>query len=912
MTEFIQRHIGITETEQTQMLKDLGLSSLEELVREVVPTSILLRGDDNLPEPCSEQQALEELKEIAEHNIVRRSLIGQGYYGTITPPVILRNVFENPAWYTSYTPYQAEISQGRLEALFNYQTLITELTGLPVANASLLDEGTAAAEAMILAYNNSKDRNKFIVDKDIFPQTLAVLQTRAEPLGIIIEQMDLSDSIPLFEFEKAFGLIAQLPNNKGQLKNPDALVRVADVYKCMKIAVVDPLCQVLMQPVGEMGFDIAVGSMQRFGIPMGFGGPHASFFAISEKYKRKIPGRIVGQSVDSQGNKALRLALQTREQHIRRDKATSNICTAQALLANMSGFYASYHGAEGLKKIATRVLRYRQTLLLALKWCGLEVDESEGFDTVRFKGKKTIKDFNVRYEDGWTILSLDELTTLEEILLIVHSQYDDIPFKITDISKKYEWLSIPMRKKPWLQQEVFTKYQSETNMMRYIHELVSKDFSLVNGMIPLGSCTMKLNAASELMPVSWNEFANMHPFAPEDQTLGYQRIIFDLQEWLCDITGFADISLQPNAGSQGEYAGLLAIQEYHKSRGDHNRNVCLIPTSAHGTNPASAVMAGMKIVPVNCDDDGNIDLKDLEKKAIMNTFELSCIMVTYPSTHGVFEPTIKDICRIVHENGGQVYLDGANMNAQVGLAKPGDYGADVCHLNLHKTFCIPHGGGGPGVGPIGVASHLIPYMDKRVSSAEFGSASILPISWMYIRMMGGEGLRKASEISLLSANWLAHEIDTSFKVLYKAENGRVAHECIFDCRTLPVTAEDVAKRLMDYGFHAPTLSWPVTNTMMVEPTESESLDELKRFVKAMEMIRREIYTDKSILKNAPHTARVVSSDEWVYNYTREQAAYPVNQNHKFWPAVSRIDNVYGDRNLVCSCSTYFDDVSDGT
>ena len=910
MTEFIQRHIGITETEQAQMLEDLGLSSLEELVREVVPTSILLRGDDNLPEPCSEQQALEELKEIAEHNIVRRTLIGQGYYGTITPPVILRNVFENPAWYTSYTPYQAEISQGRLEALFNYQTLITELTGLPVANASLLDEGTAAAEAMILAYNNSKDKNILIVDKDIFPQTLEVLQTRAEPLGIIIQQMDLNDSIPLIEFEKAFGIIVQLPNNKGQLKNPDALIRVADVYKCMKIAIVDPLCQVLMKPVGEMGFDIAVGSMQRFGIPMGFGGPHAAFFAISDKYKRKIPGRIVGQSVDSQGNKALRLALQTREQHIRRDKATSNICTAQALLANMSGFYAAYHGAEGLKKIATRVLRYRQTLLLALKWCGLEVDESEGFDTVRFKGKKTIQDFNVRYEDGWTILSLDELTTLEEVLLIVHSQYDDIPFKITDISKRYEWLSIPIRKKPWLQQEVFNKYRSETNMMRYIHELVSKDFSLVNGMIPLGSCTMKLNASSELMPVSWSEFANIHPFAPEDQTLGYQKIIFDLQEWLCDITGFADISLQPNAGSQGEYAGLLAIQEYHKSRGDHNRNVCLIPTSAHGTNPASAVMAGMKIVPIKCDDDGNIDLKDLEKQAIMNTFELSCIMITYPSTHGVFEPTIKDICRIVHENGGQVYLDGANLNAQVGLAKPGNYGADVCHLNLHKTFCIPHGGGGPGVGPIGVASHLIPYMNKRVSSAEFGSASILPISWMYIRMMGGEGLRKASEISLLSANWLANEIDPHFKVLYKAENGRVAHECIFDCRSLPVTAEDVAKRLMDYGFHAPTLSWPVLHTMMVEPTESESLDELKRFVKAMEMIRMEIYHDTNILINAPHTARVVSSDKWEYTYTREQAAYPVKQTNKFWPAVSRIDNVYGDRNLVCSCENFFNDVAE--
>jgi len=548
-------------------------------------------------------------------------------------------------------------------------------------------------------------------------------------------------------------------------------------------------------------------------------------------------------------------------------------------------------------------------LITALKWCGIEVDEYEGFDTVRFKGKKTINDFNVRYEDGWTILSLDELTTLEEVTLIVYSQYEDFPFDVTEIDKRYEWIGIPLRKKPWLQQEVFNNYQSETNMMRYIYELVQKDFSLVNGMIPLGSCTMKLNAASELMPVSWSEFSNMHPFVPDDQTLGYQKIIFDLQEWLCDITGFADISLQPNAGSQGEYAGLLAIQEYHKSQGDFKRNVCLIPTSAHGTNPASAVMAGMKIVPVNCDDDGNIDLKDLEKKAIMNTFELSCIMVTYPSTHGVFEPTIRDICRIVHENGGQVYLDGANLNAQVGLAKPGDYGADVCHLNLHKTFCIPHGGGGPGVGPIGVAAHLIPFMDKRVSSAEFGSASILPISWMYIRMMGGDGLRKASEISLLSANWLANEIDTSFKVLYKAGNGRVAHECIFDCRTLPVTAEDVAKRLMDYGFHAPTLSWPVTNTMMVEPTESESLDELKRFVKAMEMIRREIYTNKDILKNAPHTARVVSSDKWEYNYTREQAAYPIGQSNKFWPAVSRIDNVYGDRNLVCSCENYFETIS---
>ena len=909
MSEFIQRHIGPTQKEQYKMLDDLGVSTIDELVREIIPDSILLRGDDSLPEGCSEQQALDELKEISKYNVVKRSLIGQGYYGTITPSVILRNVFENPAWYTSYTPYQAEISQGRLEALFNYQTLITELTGLPVANASLLDEGTAAAEAMILAYNNFKNRNIFIVDSEVFPQTLQVLETRAKPLGIEIKLLDWHTVANLEDFDDAFGLLVQLPNNKGRLRDPNALLRIADVYKCMKIAIVDPLAQVLMQPVGEMGFDIAVGSMQRFGIPMGFGGPHAAFFATTEKYKRKIPGRIVGQSLDSQGNKALRLALQTREQHIRRDKATSNICTAQALLANMAGFYAAYHGAEGLKKIATRVLRYRQLLLTALKWCGIEVDESEGFDTVRFRGKNTIDDFNVRYEDGWTILSLDELTTIEEIYLIVHSQYVEIPFEISDIVKKYEWLSIPLRKKSWLQQEVFNKYQSETNMMRYIYELVSKDFSLVNGMMPLGSCTMKLNAASELMPVSWNEFANMHPFAPEDQTLGYQRIIFDLKEWLCDITGFDEISLQPNAGSQGEYAGLLAIQEYHRSRGDLKRNVCLIPTSAHGTNPASAVMAGMKIVPVNCDEEGNIDLKDLEKKAIMNTFELSCIMITYPSTHGVFEPTIKDICRIVHDNGGQVYLDGANMNAQVGLAKPGNYGADVCHLNLHKTFCIPHGGGGPGVGPIGVAAHLTPYIGKRVSAAEYGSASILPISWMYIRMMGGEGLRKASEISLLSANWLAYKIDSEFKVLYKAENGRVAHECIFDCRTLPVTAEDVAKRLMDYGFHAPTLSWPVTNTMMVEPTESESLDELKRFVKAMKMIRKEIFTIPEIVKNSPHTEAEVCG-QWTHPYTREEACFPNQPKKKFWPAVSRIDNVFGDRNLVCSCSDYFGEESE--
>ena len=913
MSEFIHRHIGPTPEEQSKMLDDLGVSTIDELVRQIVPDSILLRGDDNLPEGCSEQEALTELKEIAEKNIVKRSLIGQGYYGTITPPVILRNVFENPSWYTSYTPYQAEISQGRLEALFNYQTLITELTGLPISNASLLDEGTAAAEAMILAYGSVKNKNKFLVDSQIFPQTLAVLETRAKPLGIEILKLDFDDSIPLIDFENAFGLLVQLPNNHGKLRDPESLIRVADVYKCVKIAAVDPMAQVIMKPVGELGFDIAVGSMQRFGVPMGFGGPHAAFFATTEKYKRKIPGRIVGQSVDSQGNSALRLALQTREQHIRRDKATSNICTAQALLANMAGFYAVYHGADGLSDIARRIFFYREVLVKAFKKSGTKVDDVDGFDTIRIKTDKCIDDsFNLRFEDGYVILSIDELTTIDELQKILNSlsEYDIDVKTVIDSIDNVKWKIVQTRTKPWLQQEVFHKYHSETNMMRYIHELVSKDFSLVNGMIPLGSCTMKLNAAAELMPVSWNHFSNMHPFAPQNQTLGYQKIIEDLEKWLCDITGFDSVSLQPNAGSQGEYAGLLAIQEYHLSRGDDKRKICLIPESAHGTNPASAVMAGMEIIPVKCDDDGNIDLKDLATKAIVNTYELSALMITYPSTHGVFESTIKEICRIIHDNGGQVYLDGANLNAQVGLAKPCNYGADVCHMNLHKTFCIPHGGGGPGVGPIGVAKHLTPFINQRVSAAVQGSASILPISWMYIRMMGGDGLRKASEISLLTANWLAHEIEPYFKVLYKGEHGRVAHECIFDMRGIDgITAEDVAKRLMDYGFHAPTLSWPVINTMMVEPTESESLDELKRFVEAMGMIRREILTDKQLLKNAPHTSRMISSNVWEYEYEREQAAYPMNQKNKFWPAVARIDNVYGDRNLVCSCSDYFQNAS---
>ena len=895
VSDFINRHIGLSVQDKTQMLEDLGLSSLDELVREIVPDSILFRGE-NLIEGCDENQALKELKEIASHNKVKRSLIGQGYYGTITPPVIQRNVLENPAWYTSYTPYQAEISQGRLEALFNYQTLITELTGLPITNASLLDEGTAAAEAMILAFNTSK-KNLFLVDSKVFPQTLKVLQTRAKPLGIKILTVDTSQPLFVEDYMDAFAIIHQFPNNHGQIKY------TPNYFKGTKIAIVDPLCQVLMQPVGELGFDIAVGSMQRFGVPMGFGGPHAAFFATTEKYKRKIPGRIVGQSLDSQGNKALRLALQTREQHIRRDKATSNICTAQALLANMAGFYAAYHGAEGLKKIATRVLKYRQTLLKALKWIGIEVDESEGFDTVRFKSFLALEGFNVRYEDGWTMITLDECTTEEELKQLIDSQLDlNNPFDtidhVLDSIGNYHWLSVPMRTQEWLTQEVFNRYHSETEMMRYMHRLASKDYSLVHGMMPLGSCTMKLNAAAELMPVSWPEFNNIHPFAPPSQTLGYEQIMVDLQKWLCDITGFDSVSLQPNSGAQGEYAGLLAIKAYHEFNGDNKRTKVLVPKSAHGTNPATCVMAGMEVVSVDCDKDGNVDIHDLRLKACLDAHELAGCMITYPSTHGVFEPTIKEICDTVHEFGGQVYLDGANLNAQVCLAKPGDYGADVTHMNLHKTFCIPHGGGGPGVGPIGVAKHLTPFVNQRVSAVVQGSASILPISWMYIRMMGSDGLRQASECALLSANWLAKKIEPYFDVLYKGASGRVAHECIFDCRNLPFTAEDVAKRLMDYGFHAPTLSWPVAGTMMVEPTESETLRELERFGEAMNMIR---YEDPEIVKNSPYTAKELAG-EWKHEFSRMEAAYPVEQEHKFWSSVSRIDNVYGDRNLVCSCS----------
>ena len=966
MNNFVSRHIGPNEDQQNKMLSDLGLSNIDELVKEIVPEDILLGEDslDGLPDGCSEYEASEELNKIVEENEIKRSLFGFGYYGCETPAPIQRHVLENPMWYTSYTPYQAEISQGRLEALFNFQTFVTELTGLPVANASLLDEANAAAEAMILSWNinGSEKKNAFYCDMACHPQIITVLQTKADNIGIDLRMCHAQhfwdvEEFPIDvqqkQFEDVFGCLFSFPTLDGEVWNPTDAIRVCkDLGNVILTAVVDPMWQVLMQPVGEMGFDIAVGSAQRLGIPMGFGGPYAAFFATKEEYKRKIPGRIVGQSVDSEGRTALRLALQTREQHIRRDKATSNICTAQALLASMASFYTIYHGSKGLERIAKSILFNKLLLERSIGWLGGIITTNMihfAYDTVSIwfpadkceviQRRVTFCGFNVRcnMDKGYFHITLDELTTLDELDNLIKAFYideDEYP-DLKELSKEIDidsylngdfhdkWQNkvyqhtIPLRTKSWLQQEVFNKYHSETDLTRYIHKLALKDFSLVNGMIPLGSCTMKLNAVSELQPVSSSKIANMHPFAPEKQYAGYKQIISDLEKWISIITGFEGVSLQPNSGAQGEYAGLLAIKQYYIFKND-KRNVCLIPTSAHGTNPASAVIAGMKIVSINCDDDGNIDIEDLRKKAKDNSEDLAALMITYPSTHGVFETSIREICDIIHEFGGQVYLDGANLNAQVGLAKPADYGIDVCHLNLHKTFCIPHGGGGPGVGPIACASHLVDFLpnhsmvlcgnsksDIYISSGPWGSASILPITWMYIRMMGKQGLRSASEVALLNANWLAEKLDPYFKVLYKGHKGRVAHECIIDMRQFKskgITAEDIAKRLMDYGFHAPTLSWPVTGTMMVEPTESESLDELERFFKAMYMIRGEIEIVPSILINAPHTMKAVTEDEWDRPYTRQQAAFPMNQEDKFWPVVSRIDNVRGDRNLVCSCS----------
>ena len=945
MSGFAQRHLGPSSAEQQQMLERLGCRDLEHLLEQCVPAEILLKATEaarDLPQGCEERQALRELEQRAEANTVRRSLIGLGYYDTATPALVQRHVFENPAWYTAYTPYQAEISQGRLEALLNFQTLISELTGLPIANASLLDEATAAAEAMTLAYGACRrpEAKRFHVQADLFPQTMAVLETRAEPLGI---ELVVQDPESMVFDATSFGLLLQLPAASGTCRDPRAVIERACTAGALAIAVVDPLAQVLMPPVAELGVQIAIGSAQRFGVPLGFGGPHAAFFATVETYKRQIPGRLVGLSRDSEGQPALRLALQTREQHIRRDKATSNICTAQVLLAVIAGFYAVHHGRDGLTAIAVRVQRLTAALANGLEQLGLKLVAQPAFDTLRLRldapeawiARAEAAGFNLLPQSDGVGISLDECTDEQELQELLNCFAAGCNVAAPDASALLAALppsqhvgDLAVRQQPWLEQEVFERYRSETELLRYIQRLVAKDFSLVHGMIPLGSCTMKLNAASELQPVSWASFSRLHPFVPPSQRLGYDQLIAELEAWLATITGFAAVSLQPNAGSQGEYAGLLVIRAFHRQRGEAHRNICLIPTSAHGTNPASAVMAGMQVVAIQCDSDGNIDQADLAAKAEQHSQNLAALMVTYPSTHGVFEQGISDICAVVHRHGGQVYLDGANLNAQVGVCQPGRFGADVCHLNLHKTFCIPHGGGGPGVGPIAVASHLAPFLPGHplvscggpqaigpVSAAPWGSASILPISWMYIRMMGGEGLRQATAVALLTANDLAERLEPHFPVLYRGANGRVAHECILDLRPLKrssgLEVDDLAKRLMDYGFHAPTVSWPVAGTVMVEPTESEGLSELDRFVEAMMAIRAEAAAieaglsdaENNPLRRAPHTLATVTANEWDRPYSREQAAYPVEslRREKFWPAVARIDNAFGDRNLVCTC-----------
>jgi glycine dehydrogenase len=929
---FASRHIGVGEAEIEKMLRVLGVASLDDLIDKTVPQAIRLNRELDLPPALTEAEALTKLKAIADNNQVYRSFIGMGYSNCLTPPVILRNILENPGWYTAYTPYQAEIAQGRLEALLNYQTMVIELTGLEIANASLLDEGTAAAEAMSMSYAVSKNKaNAFFVDKGCHPQTIEVIKTRAFPLGIELIVADFAE----FDFSTPiFGALLQYPTTDGTIYDYRQFITKVHKAQALVTVAADILSLALLTPPGELGADIAVGSTQRFGVPLGYGGPHAAYFATKEQYQRQIPGRIVGVSKDINGKPALRLALQTREQHIRRDKATSNICTAQVLLAVIASMYAVYHGAAGIKEIATRVHQLTAKLAAGIKELGYAIASEHFFDTIKVIAPNAThlvqlaatEGINLRLIDSNAVgISLDETTTeadLVDILRIFAGKHD-----VNGRGVSRNPPTIMQRTSEYLTDAVFNKYRSETELLRYLHTLESKDLALNTSMIPLGSCTMKLNATAEMIPVTWAEFGNIHPFAPQNQTKGYQQLFRDLETWLAEITGFAGISLQPNAGSQGEYAGLQVIRQYHHHNNEPHRNICLIPESAHGTNPASAVMCGMKVVAVQCDSEGNIDLQDLKNKAAKHSNNLAAIMVTYPSTHGVFETEIKDICAIIHTHGGQVYMDGANMNAQVGLCRPGDFGADVCHLNLHKTFCIPHGGGGPGMGPIGVASHLIPYLpttslDRNddesigfISAAPYGSASILVISWMYIAMMGAKGLTDATKIAILNANYMAKRLEPNYSVLFRGESGFVAHECIIDLRPLKKMAQievnDVAKRLMDFGFHAPTVSWPVIGTVMIEPTESESQAELDRFCDAMLIIYDEtkaiadgkIDPENNPLKNAPHTAESLLCGDWDKPYTREQAAYPApwTKEHKFWPVVSRIDNAYGDRNLVCSC-----------
>jgi glycine dehydrogenase len=950
---FVQRHLGANSQEIKQMLEVLGFDSLDALIEKTVPAKIRLQQPLKLPQAQSEYAALAQLKAIASKNKIFRSLIGMGYYDCITPPVILRNILENPGWYTAYTPYQAEIAQGRLEALLNFQTTVIDLTGLEIANASLLDEGTAAAEAMSMSYGLSKSKaNAFFVASNCHPQTIEVIKTRAYPLGIEI----IIDDFRTFDFSTPiFGALLQYPASEGSIYDYREFIEKAHQEKALVTVAADLLSLALITPPGEFGADIAVGSTQRFGVPMGYGGPHAAYFATKDAYKRQIPGRIVGVSKDAQGKPALRLALQTREQHIRRDKATSNICTAQVLLAVIASMYAVYHGAEGIKNIANRIHQFTVILAQGLQKLGYQINSEPFFDTLHISGidaKAIIKasearSINLRLLNESAVgISLDETITEKDLidLLEIFAEakgIESLSFTLMELAKTANF-EIPDRFKRnsnYLTEPVFNRYRSETELLRYIHQLETKDLSLNTSMIPLGSCTMKLNATAEMLPVTWQEFGKLHPFAPLDQTEGYQILFSQLEAWLSEITGFAGISLQPNAGSQGEYAGLQVIRKYYETKGETNRNICLIPESAHGTNPASAVMCGMKVVSVACDDDGNIDLEDLKAKADKHKDNLAALMVTYPSTHGVFEEEIIEICTIVRDRGGQVYMDGANMNAQVGLCRPADFGADVCHLNLHKTFCIPHGGGGPGMGPIGVKSHLVPFLPDvsietfqgtslqqngngktkqsigAISAAPWGSASILTISWMYIAMMGGDGLTQATKLAILNANYIAHRLQDYYPVLFKGKAGLVAHECIVDLRPLKklaaIEVEDVAKRLMDYGFHAPTVSWPVAGTVMIEPTESESIEELDRFCEAMIGIYREVQAiasgkfdlENNPLKNAPHTAEVLICGEWNRPYSREEAAYPApwTKQYKFWPVVGRIDNAYGDRNLVCSC-----------
>jgi glycine dehydrogenase len=931
---FTQRHIGPNPDDVQQMLDLLGLSNLDDLIDKTVPQAIRFHQTLNLPAAQSEFAALAKLKQIADKNQVYRSFIGMGYYDCITPTVIQRNILENPGWYTAYTPYQPEIAQGRLEALINFQTMIIDLTGLEIANASLLDEGTAAAEAMSMSYGVCKNKShNYFVSSQCHPQTIDVLQTRAKPLGINI----IIGDHQTFDFsETIFGAILQYPATDGTIYDYRNFITKSHAQGALVTVAADPLSLLLLTSPGELGADIAVGSTQRFGIPLGFGGPHAAYFATKEEYKRLVPGRIVGVSKDIHGKPAYRLALQTREQHIRRDKATSNICTAQVLLAVMASMYAVYHGPDGLRAIAQNIHQLTATLAAGLKKLGYKIGSENFFDTLRVELGNTKleaildaaneRNINLRIFDNSTVgISLDETTTEADLIDLwqIFALKDQLPFTVEELPISNSQLS---RQSKYLTHPVFNRYHSETELLRYLHQLESKDLSLTTSMIPLGSCTMKLNATSEMIPVTWAEFGKIHPFAPISQTRGYQILFQQLEAWLGEITGFAGISLQPNAGSQGEYAGLLVVHEYHQSRGEGHRNICLIPQSAHGTNPASAVMCGMKVVGIACDDHGNIDVEDLKAKAEKHSHELSALMVTYPSTHGVFEEAIQEICAVIHSHGGQVYMDGANMNAQVGICRPGDIGADVCHLNLHKTFCIPHGGGGPGMGPIGVASHLVPFLPGHsvvrmggdlgaVSAAPWGSASILVISWMYIIMMGADGLTEATKIAILNANYIAKKLESYYPVLYQGKNGLVAHECILDLRSLKKSAQieidDVAKRLMDYGFHAPTVSWPVAGTIMVEPTESESKQELDRFCDALIAIREEVAAIESgkmdiednVLKNAPHTAESLIIGEWNHPYSREQAAYPApwNKEYKFWPSVGRIDAAFGDRNFVCSC-----------